>query len=409
MPDPDAAPLQDIFIGRQPIYGRRLDLQAYELLYRGGDVDFASFSGGDQATSQVILNAVTELGLERVVGSHQAFVNLTRAFIVGEYPLPLPCDRVVLEVLEDIEADAEVLEGLRRLRRKGFKIALDDFVLTEESEPMLQLADIVKLEVFGLSPALIQERYRLFESFSGKLLAEKVETQEQFETCLEVGFDYFQGYFLAKPNVVRGRSVPASRLNLLRLLAELQDPAVTMDKVEEIVGRDVTLTYKLLRHINSALIGMPRQIDSVRETIMYLGLSMVRNLVCLFVLADIDDKPHDLITTAMLRAKMCEFLGVASGAGDGQPFFTAGLFSTLDAIMDLPMLAVLDSLPLTEDLHSALIGREGNLGEALRSTLAYERGEWDAVDCLGLPRAMIRTAFLDAVAWVEEADSHPSG
>ena len=408
MTDSDASPLQDIFIGRQPIYGRRLDLQAYELLYRGGDVDFASFSAGDQATSQVLLNAVSELGLERVVGSHLAFVNLTRGFILGEYPLPVPRNRVILEVLEDVPPDREVLAGLRRLRRRGFRIALDDFVLTEETEPMLELADIVKVEVFGLSGDLIRERFKILQPYGCKLLAEKVETREQFETCLQVGFDFFQGYFLAKPNVVRGRTIPASRLNLLRLLAKLQDPDVTMDDVEQVVSRDVSLSYKLLRHINSAMYGMPRRVESVRETIMYLGLSMVRNLVCLFVLADVDDKPHELITTAMMRAKMCELLGVASGVGDSQCFFTAGLFSTLDAIMDLPMPTVLEKLPLAEDLHHALLDRKGDLGSALRSTLAYEHGEWEAVDCLGLSRTAIRTAFLDAVMWVEETESEIS-
>ncbi len=166
----------------------------------------------------------------------------------------------------------------------------------------------------------------------------------------------------------------------------------------------MSLSYKLLRHINAAMYGMPRKIESVRETVLYLGLSMVRNLACLFLLSNIEDKPHDLITTSMQRAKMCELLARAKGIEDPQPFFTTGLFSTLDAIMDTPMVSVLTHLPLSKELQSALLERHGAMGQALVAAVAYERGEWDAVEFLGLPRAEIRTAFLDAVRWVDEAD-----
>ncbi|MEW6073659.1 MAG: HDOD domain-containing protein [Planctomycetota bacterium] len=404
MIQPDPRPRHDLFVGRQPIYGRDLELYAYELLYRGDDVDFADFTEGDQATSQVLLNTFTEFGLERVVGDHLAFVNLTRGFITGEYPLPVPRHRVVLEILEEVEPDPEVLDGLRRLRRAGFRIALDDFVLCEERERLLPLADILKVEVHGLGDRLIRDRRELLGPFGCQLLAEKVETREQFDACRAAGFDLFQGFFLAKPNLIKGRSIPASRLNLLRLLAELQDPAASFDRVQEIIAQDVALSYKLLRHINAARYGMPRRIESIRETVVYLGLTTVRNLACLFLLSNVEDKPHELVTTSMLRAKMCELLARAAGISAHQAFFTAGLFSTLDAFMDLPMGAVLDKLPLAEDLRAALLSREGKIGEALASALAYERGDWDAVLCLGLPRTEIRTAFLDAVQWVDEVN-----
>jgi EAL and modified HD-GYP domain-containing signal transduction protein len=403
------SPLQDVFVGRQPIYGRHLELYAYELLYRGADEDVADFTEGDQATSQVLLNTFTEFGLDRVVGDHLAFVNLTRGFVIGEYPLPLPRSRVVLEVLEDVEADPEVLAGLQELRERGFKIALDDFVLREETQELIPLADILKIDVVGLDAEMIRRRHALLEPHGCKLLAEKVETREQFEVCLDAGFHFFQGFFLAKPNVVKGKSISASRLNLLRLLAELQDPAVDFERIEEIVSQDVTMSYKLLRHINSARYGMPRTIESVRETVVYLGLSQVRSLASLFLLATVDDKPHELITTAMMRAKMCELVARAADASDVQPFFTAGLFSTLDAMLDAPMSAILARLPLTEGLRAAILEGEGDVGEVLTATLAYERGRWGEVACLGLERGTIRDAFLGAVRWVEEVDQEISG
>jgi EAL and modified HD-GYP domain-containing signal transduction protein len=394
----------DIFVGRQPIYGRRLELHAYELLYRGADVDYADFTEGDRATSQVLLNTFTEFGLERIVGGHLAFINLTRGFIVGEYPLPVPRTQVVLEVLEEVEPDEEVLAGLQDLRRRGFKIALDDFVYKPEREPLLALADVVKVDILGLPPDEIRARYQQLKPLGLKLLAEKIETREQFELCRDMGFDYFQGYFLAKPNVVSGASIPANGLNLLRLMAEFQDPDHDVGRIAEIVSQDVALSYKLLRHINAAIYGMPRRIDSVKETVTYLGLSTVKNLACLFMLSDVGEQPHALLVTAMMRAKMCELLARASKAPNPSSFFTVGLFSTLDALLNAPMERVVRKLPLGEELQQALLERKGPMAEALRCTLAYERGDWDAVECFSLPRAAIKEAFLGSVVWVEAVD-----
>ncbi len=401
--------LQDVFVGRQPIYGRRLELFAYELLYRGGDVDHAVFKEGDRATSQVLLNTLTEFGLDRVVGDHLAFVNLTRGFVIGEYPLPLPRAQVVLEILEDVPADAEVLEGLRSLRERGFRIALDDFVLEKSREPLLRLTDIVKVDVLHMSAEDIRRSVAELAPYRLKLLAEKIESRAQFQTCLDAGFHYFQGYFLAKPNVLQGTSIPASRVNLLRLLGSLQDPACDIERVQELVAQDVTLSYRLVRHINAAVFGMPRRIESVRETVLYLGLSTVRNLACLFLLANVEDKPHELIVTAMLRARMCQGLAEASGLSDASSYFTVGLFSALDALLDAPMDRILEKLPLAADVQQALLSHGGPLGAALTCVLAYERGDWQQVSFRSLSRASIKRAFLDAVQWVEAIDRELSG
>ena len=396
--------MQDIYVGRQPIYGRRLEVYAYELLYRGGPVDFADFEEGDRATSQVLLNAFTEMGVERVVGSRLAFVNLTRGFVIGEYPLPLPRSKVVLEVLEDVEADEEVVAGLRELRRQGYRIALDDFVHRPETEPLLALADIVKVDVLGLSAEEVRARVRLLRPYGPKLLAEKVETREQFEVCQEAGFDYFQGFFLARPSVLQGVGIPSSRLNLLRLLAELLDPESDIDRVQEIVSQDVTLSYRLLRHINAAKYGMPRRIESIRETVLYLGIPLVRNLASLFLLSHVDDTPHELLVISMMRGKMCELLARAAGRPGPHNYFTVGLFSTLDVLLGAPMSVVTAKLPLADDLRQALLERSGAPGEALACVTAYEQGDWSHVRCLGLPPAAIKKAFLDTLEWVEAVD-----
>jgi EAL and modified HD-GYP domain-containing signal transduction protein len=396
--------MQDVFIGRQPIYARGLDVVAYELLFRGGDVDFAEFTEGDRATSQVILNAFTEIGLERVVGERLAFLNLTRGFITGEYPLPVPKEQVVLEVLEDVHADPEVLQGLRSLKDRGYRIALDDFVVNDLNRDLLPLADIVKVDVLALEPHEVRAQIEGLREFGVQLLAEKIETQEMFRACRDLGFDLFQGFFLSRPNVIKDRVLPANRVNLLHILAELHEPGCDLERVNELATHDVALSYKLLRHINTARFGLRREVESIRETLLYLGTENVRSLASLFLMASIDDKPHDLILTSMLRAKMCSSLATAHGALDPHQAFTVGLFSTLDAMMDAEMDAVLERLPLANDLRGALLRREGGLGEVLASTLAYERGDWERVPCLGLTRGQIKGAFLEAVEFVEDVD-----
>lgn len=397
--------MQDVYIGRQPIYGRSLDVYAYELLFRGGNVNFADFTEGDRATSQVILNAFTEIGLDRVVGERMAFLNLTRGFIIGEYPLPVPNHRVVLEVLEDVSPEPDVVAGLKRLKEAGYTIALDDYVPDVLTTPLLELADIVKVDCLDQGPDEIREMIQPLLPFGAKLLAEKIETQEQFDSCRDLGFEYFQGFFLSRPNVIQDRGVPANRLTVLLVLAELQDPAADMERVHELVTQDVALSYKLLRHINTTSFGLRREVESVQEALVYLGLDRVRSLACLFLLASMDDKPHDLIVTSMLRGKMCQLM--AEAATNGPPTdraFTVGLFSTLDALLDSPMAVILEKLPLHEDLKEALLDGRGDLGGLLASSLAYERGDWEAVGCLGLDRGQIKAAFLGAVEWVDRVD-----
>ena len=392
--------MPEVFVGRQPIYTRKLDVFAYELLFRNtATAEFAGYEDADQATSQVILNAFLEIGAERVVGNRLAFLNLTRGFIVGEYPLPVPSEQVVIEVLEDIEPDAEVLKGLRRLKDQGFRIALDDYEHREELVPLLELADIVKVDCLALGLTRVREQLEILKRFDVQLLAEKVESFEEFEDYQDLGFEYFQGYFLSRPKVVRGRRIPANRLGVLRLLSRLYDPTADIEELEELISQDVTLSFNLLRHVNSATYSLPRRIEQVGETIIILGADRVRSLASLLLLSGVDDKPSELIVTALLRAKMCEALAERVGLANTAPFFTTGLFSTLDAMMDAPLPVVLRQLPLAEEIRSALLYRGGVIGSALRCVLAYERGEWGAASFPGVEPSGVKGAFLEAVDW----------
>ncbi|MEC4675046.1 MAG: EAL domain-containing protein [Nitrospirota bacterium] len=250
------------FVGRQPIYERSLKVFGYELLFRNSQVNKASFTDGDAATAQVMLNTFIEIGLDHIVDQHLAFINLTRDFVLGNFCMALPKNRVVLEVIENLDVDQELIDALRRLSNLGYRIALDDFVYHESLKPLVELADIIKVDVLELDRASIEKHVGILRQYPVKLLAEKVETYEDFEFCRELGFDYFQGYFFCKPNVIAGKPLSANRM---ALLAQMHDPALKTCEHERILNEDLSLSPQALRYMNSIILVMTKQEDSINE------------------------------------------------------------------------------------------------------------------------------------------------
>ena len=398
--------MERVFVGRQPIYNRHREVVAYELLYRdGNDPTRACVRDGDLATSEVIMNTFMEIGLERVLEHKPAFINLTRGFILGQRPLPLSRQHAVLEVLEDVGPEDAVIAGLRRLAERGYTIALDDFEYRRELEPLLQVAHIVKVEVDGRCPEALAATVRRLRPFGVKLLAEKVETPDEFAICHSLGFDLFQGYFLCRPSLHMGVRPSASRLVLLSLLARLQKPDISMKALEEVVVQDAPLTYRLLRYINSAYFYLRSRIDSVRRALIILGVQRIKNWCSLILLSSIEEKPRALIVTALARAKMCELLAPTPDGGDREPYFTVGLFSLLDALLDQPLASLLRGLPLTQELRDALLERQGPLGQTLRRVVDYERGRWDRLTAERVDVAAYRSAYVEALDWAQQTSS----
>jgi len=270
--------VQDIFVGRQPIYDRRLDCYAYELLYRAGDVAQAGVGDGNQATSQVVYNAFLEIGLDKLVGPRMAFINVTRDFLLSDYTAVIPPHRAVLEILEDVEIDDRLIQAVRRLRARGYQIALDDFIYHPHMQPLVELADIIKIDLMRLDDAQLAQYVKRLRCYPLQLLAEKVETREQFRRCSALGFEYFQGYFLCRPEVVKGRQMAPNQVATLRLLARLQDPSVELRELAEIIGHDLSLAYRMLRVINSAEAFLSRKVESVSQAVVMLGTTFVAKL-----------------------------------------------------------------------------------------------------------------------------------
>ncbi|GAB6040805.1 EAL and HDOD domain-containing protein [Endothiovibrio diazotrophicus] len=394
--------MQPFYIGRQPIFDRELGIYAYELLFRDGTDNAARITDGRQATSEVVTGAFIDLGLERVVGDSFAFINCPETFFMEEEKLPFPAERVVFEVLEDVEPTAEVLAGLERLVQQGYRLALDDFIYSEHHLPLLKLAHMVKLELPKADRRELPRQVDLLRGYGLELLAEKVETPEEFEFCRSLGFDYFQGYFLSRPKVIQGQRLTANRLSVLQLLAEVNNPAATIDDLARVLGGDVTLSYRLLRLVNSAFFGLPKQVDSIRQAIVFLGQKVLKNWASLLIAAGIEDKPRALSRIAMIRARMCENIARRTDQADPDLFFTTGLFSTLDALMDQPMEQIIQQLPLSAALRAALLRREGPAGHALSWTLAYEQWHWSEINPGEIDPALLEGAFLEAIEWTDE-------
>lgn len=401
--------MQDIFIGRQPIFNRNLEVYAYELLFRSGIQNHAGSFDGDQATSQVIVNAFIEMGLEQLVGKHLAFINLTRSFVTNNTTLPFPKDRVVLEILENIRPDAEVIEGVRILAGQGYMLALDDFIFHEDLKPLLDVAQIIKLDLMAMSRDQLNEHVRLLREYPVQILAEKIETQEEFEHCKQLGFDYFQGYFLSKPNVVQSTQLPPNRLAILQLLSKLQNPKTDAADIEALVMQDVALSYKLLRYINSAFFAFPKKIESIRQAVVYLGTQAIKSWVSLLVVAGLGNKPAELVTQAMQRAKMCELLAKTAKRPQAETYFTVGLFSLLEALMDTPLEKILESLPFTDDVRQGLLEHTGPYGEALACVIAYEKGDFLRAYFDRLAPSQMTDAYVNSAHWADQSASSMSG
>lgn len=390
------------FVGRQPIFDRRMAVVGYELLFRDDRARVPTATMDDSSwTARVLLNTFLDLGLDSVVGPHVAFINATRTFLLDRLALHLPPERVVVEVLEDVVGDQDVLTAIRELRECGYVVALDDFLLGSAAMPMVPLADVIKVDISQVPAHLLGDYPRQLARPGLRLLAERVETHEQFRDCAALGFEWFQGFFLARPSLVGvGRRRRTSHeLSALRLLALLDRADANIDEVVEALSRDPTLSYRLLLVINSAAFGLRRRVDSLRQALVMLGLRRVHGWVTMMVLSGLSDRPPELLATALLRARMCELLGEQLLPDRGPACFTSGLLSLLDVMLETTWDELTPHLPLAPEVLAATVSCEGDMGAVLAAVIRYERCEWSLVHVPGLAPADFRRAYLAAIEW----------
>lgn len=393
-------------------------MHGYELLFRASRENVFPNIDGTQATADVIGSIIGTLGLETLTGGKLAFINFTRDLLVGDYYTVLPSDRTVVEVLEDIEPDDEVIAACRRVKEEGYLLALDDVVAYEERmAPLFDLADIVKLDYLAASP---QARMELVERLGPhtRLLAEKVETREQFDEAVGLGISYFQGNFLSEPAMVTGRRIQPFKPHLMEVLQAASKPDFEFSEIERIIKQDVSLSYRMLRLANSAASGLSQRIDSLGHAIVILGQQEVVRAASLLAMADFGDgKPQELAVSSLARASFMESLAqTARLTVRPVDVFLTGLCSRLDAMLGLPMRDVVTRLPLAPEVGDALLGVPGELASMLGLAIAYESAEWDQAtdraNQLGIPEWEVAGRYLHAIEYSDRVfgilDEHAS-
>lgn len=392
----------ELYIGRQPIYDRALEVMGYELLFRSFPSRKANILDGDDTTRNLIVDAFADIDLRQLTGDRPTFINITGNFIRSRDPLPFTHGSVALEIFEDVVVDPQLLQAARALSQQGFKIVLDDFVYGGPALPLLELADIVKIDTQQHDKQRIRNLISLLQSSGCRLLAENIETHEGFTYLKDLGFDYFQGCFLSRPRIVSNRPLSPNRLGVLQLLTEIQAPDCDFEQLVEIISHDPSLSYKLLQHMNSALYSFAGIIESVQQAAVMLGMQQLRQWGTLLALSGLDDKPRELMNLAVSRAKMCEQLATFWQRRDNEVFFTVGLFSVLDSLMDAPLGTLLQPLPLSAEVRAALLHHDGAPGAALALAIAYERGRWDDVSQHNIEPDAVRDAYLASLCWAAQ-------
>jgi c-di-GMP-related signal transduction protein len=390
----------DTFIARQPIFDKRMKVYAYELLFRSGAENM--FRANPLAAQSVIADATTVYGWENLLGTAKAFVNVDEKALLAEAPRLLDPKRVVLEILESVSQSESVLAACSELRIEGYELALDDFVGDGKWSSFFPFVKFLKVDFRACGEDAQREIAECYLPKGFSLLAEKVETREQVELAERLGYTFFQGFFFCKPTMISGRDFPANKLSCVQLLRETAGAEMNLGAVEELLRQDPSLTYKLLRYLNSPLLCRRSEVKEIRQALRLLGEREFRRWVAIVAVVALGmGKPAELARTAVMRGYFCDELAKDCGMSDvAAELFLMGLLSVADALLDRPMEKVLEELPLASEIQMALRGGENRFRGVYDLILAYEQGTWNAVSKaarrIGIPEANLPDRYMRA-------------
>jgi len=389
------------FIGRTPIYNKSLELFGYDLQFGCQEFTEDVNPEKDFASKDCIANASSEIPLEKITGKKFGFVEAYPSLLSDQIEFSWPKDRVIFRVTDPLLASENSAANLQKLALQGFSFDLETRCYRSFKEQAPDVAKICSIDAEVLSEEL-EEQMRFFRERGIKLLARNIQTPHQYSLVDQFGFDYYQGNYFEKPKQIQGSEIPANRLAVMHLLARLQDPEIEISEVEALISQDVSLSYKLLRLINSAFFGVPKTVESISRAVVIYGLQRVANWAAVIMINAIDYKPQELLVTALVRAKTCELLAEAMGRGKTERYYIAGLFSVLDAIMNVPMARLAKNLNLIDEISNALTDRSGPIGEVLAAVTAYERGASREVPRLPLVEGAVVGICLEAIEWANQ-------
>lgn len=403
----------EIFIARQPILNRDLEVCAYELLHRNNKEKNFSLTNSDQATLGVI-NSFVEIGMEDLSDGKPCFINFTDTLLEKEIPSYFNPDTIVIEILETVKITDEIIDICQRLKFQGYKIALDDFEWVDNEEnyrTIMNLVDIVKIDIRNTSREQQINMLKLLKPFHVDLLAEKVETRQEYEQCLADGYKYFQGYFFCKPVILSTRDVHIQNNNFFQIIGELSKPEPNYDKIAEIIERDVSISYKILKLINSPALRRVREIKSIKQAVVMLGFKELKKWFCLMYIHEplVRRNPiqNEITKMSMTRAKICELIAASTGKkADGSSYFLMGLFSLIDTLLNQPLNKIINQLPLDQLIKDTLLGFNTSYRDILDLAIFLEKGEWmkivELCNRIGIKEENLFHLYLNAMKWTQE-------
>jgi c-di-GMP-related signal transduction protein len=375
----------NIFVARQPILKKDQSIYGYELLFRGGMENCFNATNFDEASLAVIKNTLLVFGSQKLTGGKRAFINFTRNLLLSEVPSYLPQDSSVIEILETVEPDQEVVAACQELKKKGYRLALDDYVGTwHEQNPLIEVVHVVKVDFLGTQPEDRRVIADFFQQKGVELLAEKVETREDFQEAEELGFLYFQGYFFSKPEIIAGTDVPGYKLSYLEILKEICRETIDFVHFEEIIDRDPPLCLKMLTYLNSAYFGLRHEVTSIGHALSLMGEKEIRKWAALAVLTQLGKgQPNELMRSSILRARFCESLAPEVNLSTRESeLFLMGLLSLMDVFMGRPLDEILENIALAKEIKDALQERENAHKQVLDLVVNYEKGAWENVSSI---------------------------
>jgi len=409
MTDLDNEQEKKIFVARQPIFDRDKKIYGYELLFRRGLENFFDENlDKNVASSKVLLDTFMLFDLKELTRGKRAFLNFTAPVLLSNLALAFKTDSIVIELLENIQPKPNIIKACKKLKARGYSLALDDFEYNPHYQPLIDLADIIKVDFLTTQG---EERQQIIEKSRKKhikFLAEKVETIEQYNHGREIGYDYFQGYYFSKPVILSTRDVPSYKVNLLQIFKEIYQPDTSITRLEEIIKRDVSLVYKLLRFINSAAFALRSEVRSIRHALNLLGAVEFKKWMSMMLLSQLDSgKPDELMINSLTRAKFCELTAESIGQKHRKSdFFLTGLFSMIDAFLDRPMTDILAELPISMDIKNAVLEQKGHPGQALRLIINYEQSKWNIVSrisqSLDINENKILDHYFNSIKWAND-------
>jgi len=393
------------YVARQPIFNRENSVFAYELLFRDSEKNCFPDISADEATSKILTGSHLSFGIEEVCCNKIAFINFHQDTLLYRFPTSLDPASVVIEIVETVKLTANLVAACKHIGNLGYKLALDDYDFDAKWDALLPYVHYVKVDIQEVDLTTIESSLEKLRSFKLKLVAEKVETLAEFERFSELGFEYFQGYYLARPEVVKHKQMGASKLSLLELVAVSSAADFDYDKVNQVLQRDVGLSFMLLRFINNPLFNKRNKITSLRHALTYMGEVEVKKFIALLALANLSEgKPIELMHMSLVRAKFCELMSLMLKQQENPPTgFLTGLFSLLDTILDQRMPNLVEKLPVADSVKGALLGQENLLRDCLATARAFEVGNWPSIEKLAkrlnVDKNLLHSFYNEATKW----------